>query len=58
MGFLHAQRDREAVAPGGFIAEDEQQPILMRHLLLPRQDEALGQGVQDPREAEAAEDRF
>ncbi len=58
VGLLHAQRDCQAVAAGGFIAEDEQQPVLMRHFLLPRQHQALGQGVQDPRQAEPAQNGF
>ena len=41
-GFLHAQRDGEAVAPRDFVAEDLQQQILMRHLLLARQRERSG----------------
>ena len=36
MRFLHAERDGQTVAPGDFVAEDQQQQILMRHLLLAR----------------------
>ena len=57
-GFLHAERDAEAVASGDFVAEDEEQQILMRHLLLAREREALRQGVEHARELEPAQDGF
>ena len=55
-GALGAERDGLAVAAGGLVAEDEQQEVLVRHLLLARQDEPLGQRVEHAGELEAPED--
>jgi hypothetical protein len=41
-GLLHTERDRVAVAPGDFVAEDLEQQILMRHLLLARERQRSG----------------
>jgi hypothetical protein len=55
---LHTKRDREAVAPRDFVAEDLQQEILMRELLLARQREALGQRVEHARQLQPPQDGF
>ena len=57
-GVLHPQGDREAVAAGGFVAEDLQQEILMRHLLLARERESLGQRVEHARQLQPPQDGF
>jgi len=41
-GLLDTQRDGEGFAPRDFVAEDLQQEILMRHLLLARERERSG----------------
>src|SRR2546427_4054814 len=56
MRFLHAERHGETVPPGDFVAEDEEEPVLMRQLLLAREHEPLRQGVEDPPQAQAAQD--
>lgn len=53
---LHAQRDGETLAPCDFVAEDLQQEILVRHLLLARECEALGEGVEHARQLEPSQD--
>src|SRR5207249_1937967 len=53
MRFLHAKRHRETVPPGDFVAEDEQEPVLMRQLLLAREDEPLRQRVEEAPQAQA-----
>jgi hypothetical protein len=55
---LHAEGDREALAPGDFVAEDEQQQILMRHLLLMGEHEPLRQDVEDQRQLQASQHAF
>jgi hypothetical protein len=55
---LHAQRDGETLAPCDFVAEDLQQEILVRHLLLARECEALGEGVEHARQLEPSQDGF
>jgi hypothetical protein len=54
--FLHAEGDGEALPPGDFVAEDLEKQILMRHLLLARQREALGQRVEHARQLEPPQD--
>ena len=55
LGLGGAQRDGGAVAARDLVAEDEEQEVLVRHLLLARQDEALGQRVEQAAELEAAQ---
>ena len=43
---LDPEGDAEALAAGDFVAEGEQQQILMRHFLLSREGEPLGQGIE------------
>ncbi len=54
-GPLGAEGGGLAVAPLGFVGEGEQQEVLVGHLLLAREGEALGQRVEHLRELEAAE---
>src|SRR5262252_11053192 len=58
MAALDAEDDGEAVASRRFVAEDESQEVLMRHLLLAREDESLGQRVEHAPELQAPEDGF
>src|SRR6516165_1890361 len=58
MRLLRPQGNAQAVAASHFVAEEEQQPILMRHLLLPGEHEPLGQAVQQGRELEPAQHGF
>jgi hypothetical protein len=53
---LRAQRAREAVAARGLVGEHEQEEVLVRHLLLSRESEAIGQRVEHARELEPAQD--
>ena len=46
---LDAQGDREALAAGHLVAEHELQQILVRHLLLAREHESVGQRVEHAR---------
>ena len=55
---LDAQRDGEAVAPRDLIAEDEEQEVLVRHLLLTGERESLGQRVEHARELQTTEHGF
>ena len=57
-GLLDPQRDGEAVAPRDFVAEDLEQQIVMRHLLLAREREPLGQRVEHARQLEPPQDGF
>jgi hypothetical protein len=57
-GFLHTERDGQAVAAGGFVAEDLQQEIVMRHLLLAREREPLGERVEHARQLQPPQDGF
>src|SRR5262252_4238565 len=45
--------DGEAVTPRRFVGEDEGEEVLMRQLLLPREDESLGQRVEHASELQA-----
>ena len=56
--FCDPERDGEAVAPRDFVAEDLQQEILMRHLLLAREREPLGQRVEHARQLQPPQDGF
>jgi len=56
--FLDAERDGEAVAPRDFVAEDLQQEILMRELLLARPREAIGQRIEHARQLQPSPDGF
>ena len=42
-----------AVAAGDLVGEDQQEEVLVGHLLLPSEREALGQGVEDRSQLEA-----
>jgi hypothetical protein len=50
-GLSGCATSRETVAPAGLVSEDEQQPVLMRHLVLQRQDEPSRKvsGIRDRR---------
>ena len=52
---LDAEGDGQALPAGDLVAEDQQQEILVRHLLLAREHEPLGQGVEHAREFEPTE---
>jgi hypothetical protein len=43
----------QTVAAGDLVAEDEQEDVLVRHLFLPGESQALGQGVEPSGELEA-----
>jgi hypothetical protein len=45
-----AEGDGEGIAAGDFVAEHEQQEVGMRQRLLAREDEALGQRVEQASE--------
>ena len=55
---LDAHGDGQAVAAGDFIAEDLQQEVLLRHLVLARQRESLGQRIEHARQLEPPQDGF
>src|ERR1700758_1429976 len=58
MRLLRPQRNRQAVAWRVFVAENQQQPILMRHFLLSGEHEPLGQGIQHARELQPPQHDF
>ena len=45
-GLLHPQRDGETFAPGDFVAEDQQEQIVMGHLLLARESQPLRERIE------------
>ena len=55
-GALDAGGHGQRVPPGRFVAEDDQEEVLIGQLLLAGQAEPLGQGVEHPGELEATED--
>jgi len=44
-GALGAQGDAQAVASRDLVGEEQQEEVLMRHLLLPREHQAVGERV-------------
>jgi ribosomal protein S27E len=52
-GLVRTRARRRAVAATDLVAEDEQQEILMRHLLLPCEREAYGKRVEHARQLQA-----
>src|SRR5262252_3104051 len=56
MAALDAEGDRETVPSCSFIAEHQGQEVLMRELLLPREDQPLGQRVEHAPEFQAPQD--
>jgi hypothetical protein len=57
MGLGSAHGDGGAVAARDFVGEHEEEEILVRHLLLAGQDEALGERVEEAAELEATQHR-
>jgi hypothetical protein len=57
-GTLSPELGGDAVAARDLVGEDQQQKILVRHLLLPGEGEALGERVEDRAQLEALEDLF
>jgi hypothetical protein len=52
---LGAQGRGQAVAPGHLVGEDEQEEVLVGQLLLAGEEQALGQGIEQAGELEAAQ---
>ena len=57
-GTLGPELGRDAVAPRDLVGEDQQEEVLVGHLLLPGEGEAIWQRVEDRPQLEALEDLF
>ena len=55
LGLVCPRLGRRAVAAADLVAEHEEQQILVRHLLLARQGQAIGKGIQHAAEFEPAQ---
>ena len=56
LGLARPGIGRRTVAAGDLVTEHQQQQILVRHLLLARQAQAIGEGILDTTEFEPAQD--